>query len=132
YNEIIGADILDNLAVDGFDKFLQHTGVTTGLMLGSQIEEKLQPNKRFIPVKDLSDDVINIVVTLVEKISERPDTWGQWLPNINFVKEEILMHKFQNEKTRSSLFSILTKDEATIELLGDLAKIDNLEELVKK
>jgi hypothetical protein len=132
YKEIIGADILDNLAVDGFDKFLQHTGVTTGLMLGSQIEEKLQPNKRFIPVKVLSDDVINNVLTLVEKISERPDTWGQWLPNINAVKEEILMHKFQNEKTRSSLFSILTKDEATIELLGDLAKIENLEELVKK
>lgn len=42
------------------------------------------------------------------------------------------MHKFQNEKTRSSLFSILTKDEATIELLGDLAKIENLEDLVKK
>lgn len=132
YQAIIGADILDSLAVEGFDKYLQHTGVTTGQMLGSQIEEKLQPNKRFIPVKDLSDDVINNVLTLVEKISERPDTWGQWLPNINSVKEEILMHKFQNEKTRSSLFSILTKDEATIELLGDLAKIENLEDLIKK
>lgn len=132
YKEIIGTDILDNLAINGFEKFLQHTSITTGLMLGSQIEEKLQPNKRFIPVKDLSDDVVNNVLKLIEKISERPDTWGQWLPNINSVKEEILMHKFQNEKTRSSLFSILTKDVATIELLGDLAKIENLEELVKK
>lgn len=132
YKEIIETDILDKLAVDGFDKYLQHTGVATGQMLGSQIEEKLHPNKRFIPVKDLSDDVINNVLTLVEKISEKPDTWGQWLPNINAVKEEILMHKFQNEKTRSSLFSILTKDEATIELLGDLAKIENLKDLVKK
>lgn len=132
YQAIVGADILDSLAVDGFDKYLHHTGVTTGQMLGSQIEEKLQPNKRFIPVKDLLDDVINNVLTLVEKISERPDTWGQWLPNINSVKEEILMHKFQNEKTRSSLFSILTKDEATIELLGDLAKIEDLQDLVKK
>lgn len=132
YNEISGTDIFDNLAVDGFDKYLQHTSVTTGLMLGSLIEEKLQPNKRFIPVKDLSANVINNVLTLVEKISERPDTWGQWLPNINAVKEEILMHKFQNEKTRSSLFSILTKDEATIELLGNLAKIENLKDLVDK
>lgn len=132
YQDIVGVNILDSLAVDGFDKYLQHTGVTTGQMLGKQIEEKLQPNKRFIPVKELSDDVINNVLTLVEKISERPDTWGQWLPNINSVKEEILMHKFQNEKTRSSLFSILTKDEATIELLGDLAKIEDLQDLVKK
>lgn len=132
YKEIVGTDIFNNLAVDGFDKYLQHTSVTTGLMLGSQIEEKLQQNKRFIPVKDLADNVINTVLTLVEKISERPDTWGHWLPNINAVKEEILMHKFQNEKTRSSLFSILTKDEVTIELLGDLAKIENLEDLVKK
>jgi hypothetical protein len=42
------------------------------------------------------------------------------------------MHKFQNEKTRSSLFTILTKDEATIELLGDLAKIENLKDLIDK
>ena len=35
-------------------------------------------------------------------------------------------------KTRSSLFSILTKDEATIELLSDLAKIEDLQDLVKK
>lgn len=132
YKDITGTDILDNLAIDGFDKYLQHTGITTGLMLGAKIEEKLQPNKRFIPVKDLSAEVVNNVLKLVEKISERPDTWGQWLPNINAVKEEILMHKFQNEKTRSSLFSILTKDETTIELLGDLAKIENLEDLVKK
>jgi hypothetical protein len=132
YKEITGTDILDNLAVDGFDKYLQHTGVITGLTLGAQIEEKLQPNKRFIPVKDLSADVENNVLKLVEKIAERPDTWGQWLPHINTVKEEILMHKFQNDKTRSSLFSILTKDEATIELLGNLAKIDNLSDLVKK
>ena len=132
YKEVIGIDILDNLAEDGFDKYLQHTGVTTGLILGAQIEEKLQPNKRFIPVKDLSADVINNVLTLVEKISENPDTWGQWLPNINAVKEEILMHKFQNENTRSSLFCILTKDEATIELLGDLAKITNLHDLINK
>lgn len=132
YKDITGIDILDGLTVVGFDKYLQHSGVKTGQMLGSQIEEKLQPNQRFIPVKDLSADVINEVLKLVEKISERPETWGQWLPNINAVKEEILMHKFQNEKTRSGLFSILTKDEATIELLGDLAKIENLKDLVDK
>ena len=42
------------------------------------------------------------------------------------------MHKFQNENTRSSLFSILTKNEKTIELLGELAKVADLDDLVKK
>ena len=132
YKEITGIEILEGLAVDGFDKYLQHTGVKTGQMLGTEIEEKLHPNKRFIPVKELSAEVINKVLLLVEKISERPDTWGQWLPNINAVKEEILMHKFQNEATRSSLFTILTKTPETIELLGKLAKIENLQDLINK
>lgn len=132
YKDITGFDIFDELAADGFEKYLQHSGAINGQTIGLKIEEKLQAEKRFIPVKDLLPDVLNEVLKLVEKISERPDTWGQWLMNINKVKEEILMHKFQNEKTRSSLFSILTKDEATIELLGDLAKIENLEDLVKK
>ena len=43
-----------------------------------------------------------------------------------------MMHKFKDEKTRSSLFAILTKNEKTIQLLGNLAVIENLEELVKK
>lgn len=132
YKDITGIDIFDELAADGFDKYLQHSGTVNGQTIGLKIEEKLQAEKRFIPVKDLLPDVLNEVLKLVEKISERPDTWGQWLMNINKVKEEILMHKFQNEKTRSSLFSILTKDEATIELLGDLAKVENLEDLVRK
>jgi hypothetical protein len=132
YKDITGIDIFDELAAEGFDKFLQHSGAINGQTIGLKIEEKLQVEKRFIPAKDLSPDVLNEVLYLVEKISEKPDTWGQWLMNINKVKEEILMHKFQNEKTRSSLFSILTKDEVTIELLGDLAKIGNLKDLVDK
>ena len=130
--EITGQDILEELTYDDFDKFLQHSGTVSGNELGNSIEIKLQPEKRFIPVIDLENGVIDKILMIVEKISERPSTWGQWLPNINGVKEEILMHKFQNEKTRSSLFSILTKDEATIQLLGDLAKIEDLEDLIAK
>ncbi|MBB4808178.1 hypothetical protein HNP38_003518 [Chryseobacterium defluvii] len=132
YVEITTKNIFEGLAYQGFEKFLQHSGNVTGIELGESIELALHPEKRFIPVKDLNNGVIDKIILLIEKISERPNTWGQWLQNINRVKEEILMHKFQNEKTRSSLFSILTKDEATIELLGDLAKIDNLKDLVEK
>jgi hypothetical protein len=130
--EITGDDVLDELAYDGFESFLQHNGSVSGNELGDTIEIKLHPERRFIPVKDLVNGVIDKILKIIEKISERPNTWGQWLPNINRVKEEILMHKFQNENTRSSLFSILTKDEDTIGLLGDLAKIENLVDLVEK
>jgi len=130
--ELTGQDIFEDLAYDGFEKYLQHSGAVSGTELGTDIELALHPEKRFVPVKDLDNEVIDKILFIVEKISERPNTWGQWLQNINRVKEEILMHKFQNEKTRSSLFSILTQNEATIELLGDLAKIENLQDLVDK
>jgi hypothetical protein len=126
---ITGKKCRDELAYDGFHVFLQHPGIVSGGQLGGEIESSLNSNKDFIPVDKLT---IDTVLGLIEKISEKPSTWGQWLPNINRVKEEVLMHKFQNEKTRSSLFAILTKDEKKIELLGELAKVTDLEDLVKK
>ena len=128
YDKITGNKVRADLAYPGFEVFLQHTGSVSGSFLGEKIETTLNSDKKFIPVVP---GIIDVVLKLIEKISERPNTWGQWLPNINRVKEEILMHKFQNANTRSSLFSILTKDEKTIELLGNLAKIENLEELIK-
>lgn len=130
--EITSDDIFEELALNGFEYFLQHNGTINGSELGDKIEINLHPDRRFIPVKDLGNGVIDKILIIIEKISEKPNTWGQWLPNLNRVKEEILMYKFQNENTRSSLFSILTKDEETIELLGDLAKVENLEDLVAK
>lgn len=126
---LANSKIRNELVYDGFEVFLQHTGSVNGLQLGEAIETSLNKDKKFIPVVN---NTLNTVLKLIEKISEKSGTWGQWLPNINRVKEEILMHKFQNERTRSSLFSILTKNEKTIELLGSLAAIENLEELVKK
>ncbi|MES2478683.1 MAG: DUF3883 domain-containing protein [Bacteroidota bacterium] len=128
YDTLTNNKIRTDLAFDGFEIFLQHEGKMLGFELGEAIENSLNAEKKFIPV-DLN--VIDSLLKLIEKISEKPSTWGQWLPNINKVKEEILMHKFKDEKTRSSLFSILTKDEKTIELLGNLAKIDDLEGLIE-
>jgi hypothetical protein len=129
YDTITGNECRSELAFSGFEGFLQHSGSVSGVQLGGEIESSLNSEKKFIPVQS---DTIDTVLRLIEKISEKPLTWGQWLPNINKVKEEILMHKFQNERTRSSLFSILTKNEKTIELLGELANVDDLSELIKK
>ena len=129
YDEITKNNIRNELVLDGFETFLQHLGLVSGSTLGEEIEISLNTDKRFIPVQV---GIIDTLITLIEKISEKPNTWGEWLHNINKVKEEILMHKFKDGKTRSSLFSILTKNEKTIELLGDLAKEENLEDLVKK
>lgn len=127
YNEITKNNVRDELVLEGFETFLQHTGFVSGSILGGEIETFLNEDKKFIPVQK---GVLNTLLILIEKISENPNTWGEWLHTINGVKEEILMYKFKDSKTRSSLFSILTKNEKTIELLGDLAKIDDLQSLI--
>lgn len=129
YDEITKNNIRNELVIEGFEIFLQHSGLVSGSILGEEIETSLNNDKRFIPVQL---GIIDTLLTLIEKISEKPNTWGEWLRNINGVKEEILMHKFKNAKIRSSLFSILTKNEETIALLGDLAKVADLEALVKE
>jgi hypothetical protein len=127
FDEITNSNVRNELVIEGFEGFLQHSGFVSGSILGEEIETSLNSDKRFIPVQL---GIIDTLLTLIEKISEKPNTWGEWLRNINGVKEEILMYKFKNAKIRSSLFSILTKNEKTIELLGDLAKIDDLQSLI--
>ncbi len=129
YDKITGKKIRNELAYEGFGEFLQHPGWVNGPQLGEEIETFLNSDKKFIPVEIA---ILPTLIGLIEKISAKPDTWGQWLRNINEVKEEIMMHKFKDEKTRSSLFSILNNSIETIRLLGDLAKIENLEDLVNK
>lgn len=108
----------------------------TGVQLGEEIELKLNPDKIFFPIEIRQDDDgaseenLKEVLDLIKNISLYPSTWGNWLPNINKVKEEILMHKFQDEKTRNSLFNILSETEEKINLLGELAKIPNLQALI--
>ncbi len=127
FDEITNSNVRNELIIEGFEEFLQHSGFVSGSILGEEIETSLNSDKRFIPVQL---GIVDTLLTLIEKISEKPNTWGEWLRNINGVKEEILMYKFKNAKIRSSLFSILTKNEKTIELLGDLAKIDDLQSLI--
>ncbi|PXW16533.1 uncharacterized protein DUF3883 [Chryseobacterium sp. CBTAP 102] len=128
WNKILDGDIRNDLVFDGFECFLQHSSFVSGAELGSQIEQKLNSERRFIPV---DKNIIEVVIGLIEKISSKPYTWGIWLREINAVKEEILMYKFQDESTRQSLFSILSVKPEKINLLGELAKIDNLSDLVR-
>ena len=128
WDKIVGGNIRKDLVLEGFEGFLQHSSFVSGSELGSEIEQQLNPNRKFIPV---DKNIINTVINLIEKISSKHDTWGQWLREINAVKEEILMYKFQDESTRQSLFSILSVKPEKINLLGELAKIDDLNGLIR-
>ncbi|CAA9195822.1 sacsin N-terminal ATP-binding-like domain-containing protein [Flavobacterium collinsii] len=128
YNSLSGAEIRSEIAYEGFEGFLQHGGAASGSEFGGKIEMLLNEEKSFIPI---DNNTIDIVISLIERISEKPSTWGHWLPNINRVKEEIMMHKFQDENTRLSLFSILSVKPEKINILGKLAKIENLSALIQ-
>lgn len=128
WDKIVGGNIRNDLVLNGFESFLQHTSFVSGTELGSEIETKLNANRNFIPV---DNSIIDTVIALIEKISAKQETWGHWLREINAVKEEILMHKFQDESTRQSLFSILSVKPEKINLLGELAKIDDLNDLIR-
>ncbi|MGJ1414964.1 sacsin N-terminal ATP-binding-like domain-containing protein [Sphingobacterium multivorum] len=132
---ILEKNIKDDLVDERFNDYLQHTNKLTGEEIGAEIEIKLNSNRVFFPVeKDnadkVNDEKLKVVLELIQFISEYPATWGNWLPNINKVKEEILMFKFQDEKTRKSLFSILSESEDKILLLGELATVPDLQNLI--
>jgi len=128
YHAITGKDCKDGLTLSKFNSYLQHKDSVTGVQLGDEIEMKLDSRKVFIPIAEQN---LNVVLDLIKHISINPISWGNWLPNINQFKEEILMHKFQDINTRTSLFNILSEDEDKINLLGKLAGISDLEALIE-
>ena len=129
YKRIVGEDIRNELADTRFNEFIQHKNIITGEGMGKDIEEAINASRTFLPIE--SNDKLKIILDLIKGISNNPDRWSKWLPYINKVKEEILMHKFKEEKTRNSLFTILSESEDKINLLGELAKISDLNSLIK-
>lgn len=130
HKEITGLQIKDNLLIPSFEKFISHTDTINGIQLGDEIERKLSINKEFLPLlKDASK--IPILLNLIKYISKTNSQWSYWLPNLSKVKEEVLMTKFKDENTRLSLFNILSESKEKINLLGELAQIKDLDNLIK-
>jgi hypothetical protein len=132
YFERTNYEIRKDLILSGFEGYLQHSDIITGVQLGDAIEKSLSSNKIFFPItKEQVDTLLPILLDLIQYIAKPDSKWTHWLPNLNSVKEEILMHKFQDEKTRASLFNILSEPEDKINILGQLAKIEDLAALIK-
>jgi hypothetical protein len=131
YFQITNKEIRNDLLLSNFEDNIHHTNSITGIQIGDEIETTLSPNKIFFPIDDSDSSKLPILLDLIQYISKPYSKWSNWLPNINRVKEEILMYKFQDEKTRLSLFNILSESEEKINLLGELAKIDDLDSLIK-
>ena len=131
YFKITDNEIRNELLLEGFESYLSHESQMTGIQLGDKIELILNANKIFIPINETNENNLSTYLELIEYISKPNSNWAGWLPNLNKVKEEILMYKFQDEKTRSSLFNILSETNEKINLLGELALIEDLESLIK-
>jgi hypothetical protein len=130
YFEITKNEIRKDLLLSDFEEYIHHANSITGVQIGDEIETSLSANKVFFPINDSDASTLPILLDLIQFISRPNSKWSNWLPNLNKVKEEILMYKFQNEKTRLSLFNILSESEDKINLLGELAKIPDLEGLI--
>lgn len=131
HQEITGEEKRFDLLLIGFEELISHSDSIEGMLLGSEIEKAISPSRIFLPINDNNKEKLPILIDLVQEMSEEGSKWANWLPNINSVKEEILMYRFQNATTRSSLYSILTKSEETINLLGKIAKVDDLKGFIK-
>lgn len=131
HKEITGLQIKDDLLIPQFEKFISHTTEVSGMQLGDEIETKLTIEKDFFPLLNNASK-IPILLDLVKYIIKSNSKWSFWLPNLNKVKQEVLMTKFKDEATRLSLFNILSIDsKERINLLGELAQIDDLDSLIK-
>ncbi|WP_034889633.1 sacsin N-terminal ATP-binding-like domain-containing protein [Gillisia sp. Hel_I_29] len=125
YFNILKVEIRDQLLLPTFEKFIDHNNSISGLSIGSEIETKLNGKREFLPPPE-SHEEFQLLIKLIGNISKNGSRWGEWLPNISKVKEELLMSRFTSEKTRSSLFKILSGDDEKVNILGELSEISDL------
>ncbi|WP_139420301.1 protein NO VEIN domain-containing protein [Chryseobacterium mulctrae] len=135
YNEITEADIFNDLVISNFEKYLQHQDSIIAHTVGKEIEDIILGGKELYKntlESNTAPELLTLLLDLIDHLSKEGSKWGEWLPRLNKEKEEILLSKFKDDKTRNSLFSILSKSPDKIQLLGKLSEIENLEELIKK
>jgi len=128
YKTITGNEVRRHLLLPGFEKYIAHTNAESGLNLGDQIEKKLDPDKKFLPI---NPTILYDLIELIKHISKPDSKWASWLTNIDKVKEEILLSKFKDEETRLSLLNILSGTPERIQTLGKLAETEDLDALIK-
>ncbi len=130
YKELKNIDLKNHLILKEFSDYLNHQDSITPEYLGQEMEKIFNNDIiKYTPIT--SHEQKELILSIVELITEEESKWKDWFPILNAVKLEVLVGKIIDPKLRTSMFSILTQDNQTIELLGKIAGRADLAEVIR-
>jgi hypothetical protein len=133
YYEVLRKDIRDELLLDDFN---QIDGIENlipkeekGNSLCSHVESEFSKNGDFDNISEHNNR--KKIIEIIEKITNNKE-WGDYFPILDNKKAIILMSKMTGDELKKDLFKIISSDDETIGLLGELATVKNLKKLVEE
>jgi hypothetical protein len=131
YESVTGTDIREKLVHPEFERVLSYfkPEELTGRDLSAKIESQLMEQ----PLDDITGHSKKAeIFAIVRLLADYPKTeWNKFFPNINEKRANIVLAKVQSPKVKNDLFNIISLEDDQIEMLGNLAKDENFETIVK-
>lgn len=133
YYDVLKKDIREELLLNDFNQIHGIENLIPkeekGISLCNQVESEFSKNGEF----DNISEHINgkKIIEIIEKITNN-DEWESYFPKLNDRKAIILMSKVTGDELKSDLFKIISSDDETIGLLGELSTVKNLKKLVEE
>ncbi|MDB5124827.1 MAG: hypothetical protein JWP94_2956 [Mucilaginibacter sp.] len=69
------------------------------------------------------------ILEIIKRIGS--DGWGKWFQNLNTRRASVMLDMVEGDSVKDSIFAIVSLDDNKLELLGNLAKSANLEEILQ-
>lgn len=130
YLEVMKIDLKNQLALLEIGEFMHEPENLKPDQVGSELE-KVFNNDKIKYTEIVSNPYKDIIISIVELITNAELPWNDWFSTLNSYKLQILVGKIIEPSLRTSMFSILTKDDKTIGLLGVLAGKEHLEKIIE-
>ena len=129
YDDIIKStkQIREILILDDFSRFSKDGETKTPESLGSVIENKFQLQTCTNVSKH---EHIHYILKIIKTISDNSN-WAKYFPAIESKKASIMLERISDNETKNALFSIIGLEPNKITLLGELSKLNNLEQIIK-
>jgi hypothetical protein len=134
YFNIFRKDKNDELLHEDFEVFHKEGKTLEGGQLAMDVIKFIESHGAIESINVHPD--AKLIMTIIQFISDKDkqtsETWSKLFPAISAARATIVMAKIVEEKTKESLFSIITIDNPDkIALLGDLAKDEQMEVIIE-
>jgi len=131
YDKVLNKNVRNILVLDTIKAYLPHANQKPGLDLSNEITLFLESQNSLETINEHPSKII--IMGIINQITSDPKVWSRLFPQINEKRATIMMARITQEELKEDMFSILgLTDNAKISLLGELARSENMLQIIAR